>query len=587
MKPVHPIDAMNATVRELNSMVALQSPESTLKAFLYRTASASTLTLAALLSACGGGGGSGDPIATASAADDTANAANSSSDQATSAAVTSSSRATAAAATDTTTWTVCATERAQCSFTGTRSVRYGTATKYVTASFSNGVLCGNAAFGDPAYGETKTCWLGSTTTATTAAAPTTTTSTATTWTQCAGERQQCSFTGTRSVRYGTTTKYVTASYSNGVLCSNATFGDPAYGESKNCWYSGSTATATTPTTTTSTTTPTTAAVVAPTTSTSSSTTTTSSSKSVANGVGPSVTSFTSSGPIVARTGQVIEKMRITSSSGSCITIPAGVNNVIIRDSEIGPCGQPGDTSAKGVDVLAGAYNITVQRNYIHDMATALYAAGARHPIIFDRNNVTNIRGPFPRGQMVQFNSVKSGSSSSKITCNVSDVQNATYRNVEDHINMFDSPGVSSTDRTEIAYNRIRGGHPTSNSGTAIMVGDGSSGGNVSVHHNTVVNVRNVGIGVAGGTNIAVESNRVYMDRSVIYTNVGMYVWSQGGGSCSGHSVKGNRAWVASSNGSQNPWWNGGNCGTVDLLSNLWGDATLNASMFSEVPSQCS
>lgn len=541
-----------------------------------RAASILALTSAAvLLSACGGGGGGGSA--------DTAAAQDAPADSSTAALDTDSKVSTAAAATDSTTWTVCAAERQTCSFTGTRSVRYGTATNYVTRSFTGGVACGNAAFGDPAYGLTKTCWVGQTTTAavTTTPSPTPTTSGTATWTECADENQRCAFTGTRSVRYGTTSQYVTRTYTGGVACNNSTFGDPAVGQDKSCWYNGATTTTTTAPTVTA---PTvskpaveTPAVTTP--------TTPSTASPVSGGAGPSVTSFTASGPITARTGQVIERVRVTSSSGSCITIPTGVTNVTIRDSEIGPCGQPGDTSAKGIDIQSGASNITVQRNYIHDMATALYAAGARHPIIFDRNRVTNIRGPFPRGQMVQFNGVKSGTSGSKVTCNVSDVQGATYSNVEDHINMYDSGGLS-TDRTEIAYNRLRGGSPTSNSGTAIMVGDGASGGNAWVHHNTIVNVRNVGIGVAGGTNIDVESNRIYMDRAATYTNVGLYVWSQGGGSCSGHSVTGNRAWVNSSNGAQNPWWNGGNCGAVELVSNVWGDTSLSTSMFNEVPSQC-
>lgn len=537
--------------------------------WLSRSASIMALASAALLVGCGGGGGgsgASDSVTAQDAPTDSASAENA-----------SPNVKAAADTTTTTSWATCATERQTCSFTGTRSVRYGTTTNYVTRTFTGGVACSNAVFGDPAYGQTKTCWISQATTATTtttAPAPTTTTSSSTTWTQCAIENQSCAFTGTRSVRYGTTSQFVTATYTGGVACNNSTFGDPAVGQTKTCWYNGTTTTATTPTTTTPTNTST---VTSP--------TPTSSASSVSGGAGPSVTSFTNSGPITARTGQVIERVRVTSSSGSCITIPTGVTNVTIRDSEIGPCGQPGDTSAKGIDIQSGASNITVQRNYIHDMATALYAAGARHPIIFDRNRVTNIRGPFPRGQMVQFNGVKSGTSGSKVTCNVSDVQGATYSNVEDHINMYDSGGLSN-DRTEIAYNRLRGGSPTSNSGTAIMVGDGASGGNAWVHHNTIVNVRNVGIGVAGGTNIDVESNRIYMDRAATYTNVGLYVWSQGGGSCSGHSVTGNRAWVNSSNGAQNPWWNGGNCGAVELVSNVWGDTSLSSSMFNEVPSQC-
>jgi hypothetical protein len=150
-----------------------------------------------------------------------------------------------------------------------------------------------------------------------------------------------------------------------------------------------------------------------------------------------------------------------------------VTDVTIRNNEIGPCGVAGDLNTYGVELRSGASRITIQRNVIHDISTGVFAGSARHPIIMDRNFVTNIRGPFYRGQMVQFDGVSSGTSGSKITCNVSDVQGAAYANVEDHINMYNSPGLPN-DRTEIAYNRIRGGH--SQSGSGMVLADGPNGG---------------------------------------------------------------------------------------------------------------
>jgi subtilisin family serine protease len=62
------------------------------------------------------------------------------------------------------------------------------------------------------------------------------TPTSVTWTKCAAEGQQCVFTGTRDVRYGTTTTFVTKTFTGGVACTNGVFGDPAYGYMKTCWY---------------------------------------------------------------------------------------------------------------------------------------------------------------------------------------------------------------------------------------------------------------------------------------------------------------------------------------------------------------
>lgn len=58
-----------------------------------------------------------------------------------------------------------------------------------------------------------------------------------TWTFCAHERQLCSFTGTRRVRYGAGTTWVerdVTAASGGVQCANSVFGDPAVGITKRC-----------------------------------------------------------------------------------------------------------------------------------------------------------------------------------------------------------------------------------------------------------------------------------------------------------------------------------------------------------------
>ncbi len=58
------------------------------------------------------------------------------------------------------------------------------------------------------------------------------------WTYCAGENQQCTFYGTQRVRYGANGSYYYNTFTNGVSCTNAVFGDPAYGTYKQCSYGG-------------------------------------------------------------------------------------------------------------------------------------------------------------------------------------------------------------------------------------------------------------------------------------------------------------------------------------------------------------
>ena len=135
------------------------------------------------------------------------------------------------------TWVSCASEGGTCSFSGTRQVRYGTLAQNVIASFTAQTPCTNAVFGDPAFGTAKSCWYANTA----AAMPVTDT-----WTPCANEGGTCSFSGTRQVQYGTATQYTTASYTDGIACTNAVFGDPAVGQTKNCRYASSSTTVSTP-----------------------------------------------------------------------------------------------------------------------------------------------------------------------------------------------------------------------------------------------------------------------------------------------------------------------------------------------------
>jgi hypothetical protein len=70
-----------------------------------------------------------------------------------------------------------------------------------------------------------------------AATTATTTTTTPTWTLCAKENGTCSYSGKREVRYGTSTVYTSKVLTGPVACNNATFGDPAHGYVKSCWYS--------------------------------------------------------------------------------------------------------------------------------------------------------------------------------------------------------------------------------------------------------------------------------------------------------------------------------------------------------------
>jgi len=134
-------------------------------------------------------------------------------------------------------WTSCANEKAQCNFSGSKTVRYGSGGKYYYGTFSAGVFCSNSIFGDPIENVAKQCSYGGVIPSGSKiiSAPT---ADASGWTTCSAEKAQCQFSGYQTVRYGANNKYFYGSYLNSVLCSNATFGDPIENVVKQCSYGG-------------------------------------------------------------------------------------------------------------------------------------------------------------------------------------------------------------------------------------------------------------------------------------------------------------------------------------------------------------
>jgi chitodextrinase len=61
------------------------------------------------------------------------------------------------------------------------------------------------------------------------------------WTFCGNEGSTCTFTGTKEVRYGAGTSYITMVATDSISCNNTTFGDPIVGTVKHCDYRSYTA----------------------------------------------------------------------------------------------------------------------------------------------------------------------------------------------------------------------------------------------------------------------------------------------------------------------------------------------------------
>jgi hypothetical protein len=184
------------------------------------------------------------------------------------------------------------------------------------------------------------------------------------------------------------------------------------------------------------------------------------------------------------------------------------------------------------------------------------------------NRFYEAQGPLPRGQFVQFNKVFG--SGNRIAFNHGE-NTLGISQAEDAINIFESSGVPSSPIL-IEGNVIVGGGP-SLSGGGILLGD-YGGHDIEARRNTLIDPGQYGIGVAGGTDITVEHNKV-IAKQQSFTNVGIYVWAQKGQDCAHISIRNNYVRWVNNHGKSNPWWDANDCGKIDgLQDNDFGKETI-------------
>jgi hypothetical protein len=196
----------------------------------------------------------------------------------------------------------------------------------------------------------------------------------------------------------------------------------------------------------------------------------------------------------------------------------------------------------------------VTANRFESVSTGVYALDSSQ-IIVTHNRCLNVHGPFPRGQLAQFDKVTGGGN--RINHNLAlNILGKSYP--EDVINIYKSSGTTD-DPIQVIGNKIRGGGP-SGSGGGIMTGD-SGGAYIVVKDNILVDPGQYGIAIAGGHHIQFFDNKVF-GKKQSFTNVGIYVWNQSKTPSHDHTVKGNRVRWFNKSGTENPCWDSKNCGAV-------------------------
>ncbi|WP_405247868.1 right-handed parallel beta-helix repeat-containing protein [Cellulophaga sp. Asnod2-G02] len=243
----------------------------------------------------------------------------------------------------------------------------------------------------------------------------------------------------------------------------------------------------------------------------------------------------------------ISGLKIINIKGNAIKI-SNCENLIIEKCFIS------NATGNGIAISGSSKNITVRNIRMDSVSTGVYAQDSQG-IVVENIEVKNVLGPFPRGQLVQFNQVSG--KGNKINYNI--LENIVGKSYgEDSINLFNSHGTIDSP-IEVFGNWIRGKSP-SLSGGGIMTGD-SGGSYIWVKDNVIVDPGGYGIGIAGGTNITIENNYVCAkNKDGKWSPIFVANWS--GSSCSDNTIKNNIvSWITVADTYQ-VMKNAGGCGIV-------------------------
>ncbi len=298
--------------------------------------------------------------------------------------------------------------------------------------------------------------------------------------------------------------------------------------------------------------------------------------------------LTDSGPITIRgqDGGVLSGLKVTSSTGDCVTIDS-THGFTLRASEIGPC-------AGNAVVITGGGQITIEDSYIHpehppkdccDTGDGIFATGTSslsilgNVIAYGEANIevqqtagVTVVGNFllnpqnggSRGQNFQaWNGCSQVDVENNYALSSLDPRYTLPAKQEDSINFGVTSGVV------VKNNYVTGG--LSASGCGIIADDRAD--DMQVLGNVLLDTGQCGIGIASGVNQTVSGNRI-LDRDPVDGggNTALYVWNQYAATCGPVGVTNNVVSGVKPDGTPSSFWNGGGCGTVTTSGNTFDQA---------------
>jgi len=277
-----------------------------------------------------------------------------------------------------------------------------------------------------------------------------------------------------------------------------------------------------------------------------------------------VGTYVTSAPIV-KTGVsniTISGLQISNSSGACITLN-NCSNIIIQNCKLGP------SSGLAVD-LNNCTNITVTNCSMANISSGLHAYMGSG-ISFINNDIQNVVGPYPHGQMAQFDHVSGAGN--RINYNSCD-NISGQSNPEDLINIYMSNGTAN-DPIQVSGNWLRGGGP-STTGGGLLAGD-NGGSYQLIENNICVNTGYEGIEVAGGHDITVRNNKFYSQKTLV-SGLGISVNNQNTEASYNITVENNQMNWTRLTGEVKNLWEAGNVGVIKGWSTNTNNPDLNSTI---------
>jgi Right handed beta helix region len=301
---------------------------------------------------------------------------------------------------------------------------------------------------------------------------------------------------------------------------------------------------------------------------------------------PAQVSYVPSGPITATAGQTIRRVRITGASSGCIK----VNNVVdvhIEDVILEGCGGHGVklTNARRVNIvnsritpkrtrstldtehgvmIVGSTDVLVQGNVLREFESGVEVSQSTlsHSVSVIGNYMESPRGPYPRGQHVQFYPCNRDGQLSQ-RCEVTD--NYFWTSEADHdggSGQEDAVNAGSRSRhVYYARNYIVGGGAVSGCG---LIVEGAGSDYALMEDNVLISTAGCGINIATAAYAIIRRNKLL---GPFYTtisgsgNLGIGNWySSGSSGCHDNQVYENTVANRLPTGAYNDIWLKSGCG---------------------------